>query len=1766
MRSYSISRLAALAAVVALWTASPTSAQVRISEFLASSASTTTVDWIEIHNASNAPVNLDGWHLTDTPTNLARWTFPATNLPAGGFLLVYASGQDLAAPDLHANFSLAADGEYLALVRPDGTTIEHEYAPAFPRQFPDITYGIQTHGTNPTLRAGLPGYLIYRTPGSANSCLPAPHPLYSDDSVAQIDLAISNDDLDWLHWGNPDTTSFRSVNVRFRHGDIDLTVTNAGIQCRGNTSLTQYPRSFNVVFNAFVPGQKLLDLERLNLNADVNDPSMARPKIVNDLHHAAGLPTSYANHVALVVSNSTYHYSYFDAVRNNTQPIDDVFLRQRFGTDRGNLYKCLYMDGTPASLSYLGPTGTSYSAYSSTYALRYCGAGDASYNDLAALVSQINLTSDTDFPNTIMNVFEVDDFLQRLALDVLTGHWDDYWINGNNYHLFLNPETRRWTYLPYDFDNSFDIRWIDADWANQNIFAWTNISTSHPDAPLAARLMAVPEFKKRYAFYMKRILDTTFSTSSVGDLAFFCRTNLVDSLPFQNDVSVSNMKSAERSNYGGNWPYWSLEHFNWSYLAGQYYTGVPDARGILPFVSARVSSAYSQLGTVSNIAPILSDFALTPSLPRTNDAVAVSIAAFDDVAVTNVAFFYTFNGGATQTVALALQADGSYAAALPAFGATGTVRYLVRALDDTAKATFHPYGGAAYAASVEIGSAAFDLVVSEINYNPAALTPAESAAGITDAQNLEFVELYNAGNAPLDITGFQLQLGITATFPAFTLTNGTYAVVVKDTNQFRLRYTNSAIRIIGTFAGNLSNGGEILRLDNASGGVIASIAYSDSGAWPGRADGDGSSLELADPAFPAYADPAAWRSSSEYGGTPGAAGLGPDNRIVVNEVLTHTDPPLSDSIELFNTTAGAIDIGGWFLSDSKSNYRKYRIPADTILPAGGYVAFNETNHFNTSLGVDTNDFSLNGAHGDNVYLLETDARTNLVRFVDRVEFGAAANGESFGRWPNGSGRGVPMLNRTFGSANSGPRIGPLVISELMVNPPSGSNHLEFIEIANPTALPVDLTRWQLDSGIAFAFPTNTTLPAGDALVVVSFDPNAPSNSALLADFRATYGISTNVPLVGPYSGALANTGEDIRLLRPDEPPLEEPGYYPMLIEDDFAYDTDAPWPVAANGGGASLERLLPAAWGDDATSWIAADPPTPGTSTDPIPTFTLTVVSAHGSPVPSVGTHAIATNAALSNSVPSPVVSGGFRFLCTGWTLASNAPASGATNWMLMTLTNHATLAWNWDTNFSLSVAAGPGGSVLPGNGWHPVGATVELQATASNDFAFAGWTGTTNAIVAGSATSATISVQLAAPVSLTAQFDAVTPTYYVSPAGSNLPPYTTWATAATSLQAIVDYVPSASTILVAAATYPLTSQLSISRPLLLKSQDGPATTFLDGGNSTRVLFLSHADATVEGFTLQNGNSGSSSGGGVRIEPAGALVNSIIRSNTTQKSGGGATLLGGGELRNCLLYGNSANSERGGGVYAYTESGTPLVENCTLSANSANEGGGAYLLNAATLRNSITWENSASWGSNIILSGFGHTLQANLTNASPQFVAAASANFRLATNSPCIDAATNQPWMANATDLDGRPRLIHDRADIGAFEAILPAWDSDADGLPDEWEWEHSQSLTGMDPAAHSDSDRLTDYQEFLAGTDPFDGGSNLDIDSSRKGSVLTNTFVMGWSSATGRSYRIAFSTNMVTPFSFIAYSNIPADPPANSFTGSLHPHGAGYYRIELED
>ncbi len=141
-----------------------------INEFMASNSSTildsdgNSSDWIEIHNPTAAPIDLTGMSLTDDEFDPQQWTFPNASLPAGEYMVIFASGQttnDYVDPlgFLHTNFRLSAGGEYLGLTDANGNVIQ-EYAPNYPSQSDDISYGLDL--TNQST------YFSSPTPGATN--------------------------------------------------------------------------------------------------------------------------------------------------------------------------------------------------------------------------------------------------------------------------------------------------------------------------------------------------------------------------------------------------------------------------------------------------------------------------------------------------------------------------------------------------------------------------------------------------------------------------------------------------------------------------------------------------------------------------------------------------------------------------------------------------------------------------------------------------------------------------------------------------------------------------------------------------------------------------------------------------------------------------------------------------------------------------------------------------------------------------------------------------------------------------------------------------------------------------------------------------------------------------------------------------------------------------------------------------------------------------------------------------------------------------------------------------------------------------------------------------------------------------------------------------------------------------------------------------------------------------------------------------------------
>ena len=488
-----------------------------------------------------------------------------------------------------------------------------------------------------------------------------------------------------------------------------------------------------------------------------------------------------------------------------------------------------------------------------------------------------------------------------------------------------------------------------------------------------------------------------------------------------------------------------------------------------------------------------------------------------------------------------------------------------------------------------------DLRISELHFNPADPSAAEIAAGFGDNDDFEFIELFNPSTTgTINLSGVQLSDGVTFSFGNVDLLPGERVVVVEDVDAFMERYGDSA-NVLGQWSGGLSNNGEEVTLIDSSSDEIMSVNYQNNDPWYNAADGHGFSLVLEDPVNTPVNELGkyfSWRSSTIQGGRPGEASLDRTG-VVVNEVLAHTDAPQSDSIELFNPTSASINISGWYLSDEGDDLFKYQISAGTVIAAGGYLVFDESDFNATSSG-----FALNGSEGDQVYLSQAVAGFTLLQ--DAVEFDATFNGESLGRLPNGTGRLTRLAETSFGSANGEAEVGPLVISEvnyhpedpssvaLAIDPTLTDNDLEYIEIANPTAATIDLTNWRIRGEADFDFAPGTSLSAGEAIVVVSFDPVV--DTVKLNAFRAQYGIGSGVTIVGGLSASLSNSTGRIALQQPDTP--DAVGEIPNVVVDEVVYDDLLPWPDA-DGSGQSLVRDDLDANGNFAASWIAAVP-TPG--------------------------------------------------------------------------------------------------------------------------------------------------------------------------------------------------------------------------------------------------------------------------------------------------------------------------------------------------------------------------------------------------------------------------------------------------------------------------------------------------------------------------------------------------------------------------------------------
>lgn len=352
------------------------------------------------------------------------------------------------------------------------------------------------------------------------------------------------------------------------------------------------------------------------------------------------------------------------------------------------------------------------------------------------------------------------------------------------------------------------------------------------------------------------------------------------------------------------------------------------------------------------------------------------------------------------------------------------------------------------------------------------------------------------------------------------------------------------------------------------------------------------------------------------------------NVIVINEVLSHSAEGSPDWIELHNTSGEPFDISGWFLSDSKSDLRKYRINDETIVPPNGYVVFNE----DTSFGETSTDpgramaFALS-ENGETVYLYGPSDNL-LLEYLEEESFGPSPTGVSRGRYQKSTNtfNFVFMSEPTPGEANSVPLVGPVVISEIMYHP-AGDGDAEYLELLNVSAEEVVLydeeknTGWSVTSGVTYEFPTGdpVRIAPGERVLLVR-DP-----AAFAAEFDAPEGTQ----IFQWTEGGLKNGGEGLELSRPGD--VDALGVRQWVRIDRVNYGDDTLWPEAADGQGMSLARVSDRAYGNDVINWIAATP-TPGTAAQATGGFG-TWASENGLPANASGFLDDADNDGMTNGI-----------------------------------------------------------------------------------------------------------------------------------------------------------------------------------------------------------------------------------------------------------------------------------------------------------------------------------------------------------------------------------------------------------------------------------------------------------------------------------------------------------------------------------------------------
>ncbi|MCO6044381.1 lamin tail domain-containing protein [Aeoliella sp. ICT_H6.2] len=286
---------------------------------------------------------------------------------------------------------------------------------------------------------------------------------------------------------------------------------------------------------------------------------------------------------------------------------------------------------------------------------------------------------------------------------------------------------------------------------------------------------------------------------------------------------------------------------------------------------------------------------------------------------------------------------------------------------------------------------------------------------------------------------------------------------------------------------------------------------------------------------------------------------------IVSEQYRGSTPGVGSGSALFGSKGYALT--GVRLVEYASGLRVQATdPADgqllTLLPTTYTVDFSEPVNPAT---IDASDLLVDGQPATAFELLDADT----VRFTLPAIAGNGVHHVSLAEGAmRGSDSGEPLV--AF-SGSFALLVGEgVLINEIGYDVGDDSEPLEFVELYNAGSSAVDLSGWQLDSGVQFTLPHGTVLQSGEYLVIAQH----------VGQFTSQFG----VPAVGPFDGRLSNEGEVLRLRDANGD-----------LQDEVDYQLGYPWPTVGDVPGESIQLINPTLENDLGGSWRSA-PVTPGAS------------------------------------------------------------------------------------------------------------------------------------------------------------------------------------------------------------------------------------------------------------------------------------------------------------------------------------------------------------------------------------------------------------------------------------------------------------------------------------------------------------------------------------------------------------------------------------------